>query len=344
MHQKILSKFQIKDKITESSIFGSGLIHDTFKIITEEGVYILQQINHSIFKDIEALMDNIQQVTKQIQQNIRAENKQERSLHFYTTSQGKAYIQDQDGNYWRLMDFIKDSYSYDRAENKSLVYEGGVTIGHFLSHLSALPQAKIKETIPQFHNIKFRINNLQEALKKDVAKRANSIQEDINFALERTEEMVSFLDFVKEKNIPIRILHNDLKINNFLFDEGGKGICMIDLDTVMPGYIHYDYGDAIRSLCSTSDEDELDLSKIDFKVDYYQAFTQGFLQETEEILTPEEINSLPFAPKLLTYIVGIKFLTDYLNGDIYFKIKYPQHNLDRARNQFRLLERMEVVL
>ena len=343
MYNSILRQFQIEDKILQTSPFGSGHINDTYKVETEGKTYILQRINSTIFKDIEGLTGNIQKISTHLQKNYSAPKKVP-FLHFYTTKEGLYYFVDRDGLYWRLMDYIRNSFSYDRAESEELAYGGGVTIGQFLRNISTFPPLELKETLPQFHHIGYRINNLLEAIEMDIVGRVKETKEEITFALDRTQKMGAFLQYVKDKNIPLRALHNDTKISNILFDAAGKGICMIDLDTLMPGFIHYDYGDAIRTFCSTADEDETDLSKVDFNKEYYQAFTQGFLQETKDFITQSEKDSLSFAPKLLTYIMGIRFLTDYLNGDIYYKVKHPNHNIDRARNQFHLLKKMEFIL
>jgi Ser/Thr protein kinase RdoA (MazF antagonist) len=337
----IFSQFQIKEKPINVFPFGSGHINDTFKIETEGMNYLLQRINHSIFKDVEGLTDNFLKVTEHIREKLNSSNTTMQTLKLYPDQSGSYFLRDEEGNYWRLLDFIEDSSSYDLVENKTIAYEGGKAYGQFVKMLSDFPAEILVETIPQFHDINFRLANFRKAVKNDSAKRVAESKAEIDFIEARAEEMKQIIRLGEKGKIPLRVTHNDTKINNVLFNKAGKGICVIDLDTVMPGYIHYDFGDSIRTFTNTADEDEADLTKVGMDPDYYAAFTKGFLEKTRAILTEEELNTLAFSAKLMTYIIGLRFFTDYLEGDVYYKTKYPEHNLTRAKTQFKLLESME---
>jgi thiamine kinase-like enzyme len=337
----IISKFQIEEKPISVLPFGSGHINDTYKVETEGKNYLLQRINHSIFRDVEGLTDNFLKVTGHIREKISHSNSGQKTLKIHPTKSNSYFHKDIEGNYWRLLDFIQDSSSYDLVENNTIAYEGGKAYGQFVKMLSDFPAETLVETIPQFHDINFRLSNFRNAVKKDTAKRVSKSKKEIDFIEARTNEMKLIIRLGSENKIPLRVTHNDTKINNVLFNKAGKGICVIDLDTVMPGYIHYDFGDSIRTFTNTADEDEPDLFKVEMNPDYYAAFTKGFLEETKAILTEEELNTLAFSAKLMTYIIGLRFFTDYLEGDVYYKTKYPEHNLTRAKTQFKLLESME---
>ena len=239
------------------------------------------------------------------------------------------------------MSFIEDSKSYDVVPNEQIALEGGKAYGKFIKILSDFPANDLKETIPQFHDIDFRLRNFENVIDTDIAGRVKETQTEIDFIRQRASQMYQILQLGIAGKIPLRVTHNDTKINNVLFNPEDKAIAVIDLDTVMPGYVHYDFGDAIRTFTNTANEDEADLSKVSINMAYFKAFARGFLSETREILSPDEKNHLAFSALLMTYIIGLRFLTDYLNGDTYFKTAYPEHNLVRARNQFKLLENME---
>ncbi|MBC8488872.1 MAG: aminoglycoside phosphotransferase family protein [Bacteroidetes bacterium] len=340
----ILRKFNIEGNIQSAKPFGSGHINDSFKVEAGEKKYLLQRINHKVFKDIEGLTYNIVNVTDHIRNKINSfqnDDPLRKTLRLIKSLNGKYFVTDDDGNFWRLFDFIEEGRSYDLVENSGIAYEGGKAYGRFINLLSDFPAKILVETIPDFHNIEFRLNNFWKAIKLDQTNRVKNVADEIKFIKERANEMKLVLKLGKEGKIPLRVTHNDTKINNVLFNKDGKAICVIDLDTVMPGYVHYDFGDSIRTFANTADEDESDLSKVNINLDYFTAFAKGFLKETKLNLNTTEIETLAFSAKLMTFIIGLRFLTDYIYGDKYYKIKYPGHNLQRARVQFKLLESLE---
>ncbi|RLD60810.1 MAG: hypothetical protein DRJ05_03890 [Bacteroidetes bacterium] len=361
---KLISQFQIKEKPINIFPFGSGHINDTYKVETNGKNYLLQRINHEVFQNVEGLTENFikvtdhlnkklaesnsgQEITKQGCKSVHARLEKSKSdsgqetFKLLPTQTGAYFTKDKNGNYWRLMNFIDKSVSYDLVENKTIAYEGGKAYGDFVKMLSDFPADTLVETIPKFHDINFRLDNFQNAIKNDSSGRVAGSQIEITFIEKRAEEMKQIIRLGTEGKIPLRVTHNDTKINNVLFNKAGKGICVIDLDTVMPGYIHYDFGDSIRTFTNTADEDEPDLSKVSMNPEYYASFAKGFLQETKAILNEEEIRTLAFSAKLMTFIIGLRFFTDYLERDVYYKTKYPKHNLIRAKVQFKLLESME---
>ncbi|MCF8405555.1 MAG: aminoglycoside phosphotransferase family protein [Bacteroidales bacterium] len=337
----IFSNFRIEDEVLDIHPFGSGHINDTFKVAAQNKNYLLQRINHSIFKNVEGLTKNLVGITNFLEEKIASEESQMQVLYSYKTNKDKFIHIDQDGKYWRVFDFIENAYSFDRAENADIAFEGGHTFGWFVRMLSDYPAGTLIETIPDFHNADYRIKAFKKSVLDNKAGRAGSVKPIIDELLMRVEEMTLIHQLGKEGKIPVRVTHNDTKINNILFNEGGKGICVIDLDTVMPGYVHFDFGDAIRTFTNTGDEDDDELDKISMDINLYKAFTKGFLSETKNILNPAEIEFLAFSAKYITYEQTIRFLTDFLNGDIYYKVKSPGHNLIRAKAQFALLESME---
>ncbi len=339
---KIAENFRVNGKVKNVFPYGSGHINDSYKVLTTEQNYLLQRVNQEVFKDIRSLTSNMIRVTDYLTDLISDNNPDERKvLNTIRAQNGNYFYTDDELDCWRVFDFIEDSQSYDRAVNTDLAYEGGKTYGWFIKMLDQFPADSLAETIPSFHDIQFRLENFRNALKKDVAGRVGVVQKEIDFVEQRAEEITLIHNLGKEDKIPLRVTHNDTKINNVLFNADNKGICVIDLDTVMPGYVHFDFGDAIRTFTNTADEDEKDLKRVSMDLNLYRAFTEGFLTETKEILKEAEISTLAFSAKLMTFIIGLRFLTDYLDGDVYYKTKYPEHNLTRARVQFRLIESME---
>ncbi|MCD6332957.1 MAG: aminoglycoside phosphotransferase family protein [Bacteroidales bacterium] len=345
--KKICSRFRITGTFKTAYPYGSGHINDTYKIDTVEEEahdYILQRVNHQVFKNVPGLMDNIDRVTRHIRSKLEAlpdADPDRETLTLVPTHSGETYYLDGSGNYWRVYLFIRDNRSYDIVTSPDQAYQGGRMFGRFQAMLSDLPGDPLIETIPNFHNIEWRLQLFEEALRKDPVQRALTIREEIDFVKKRAEEMSTILLLGREKMIPERITHNDTKFNNVLLDEDDKGLCVIDLDTVMPGYVHYDFGDSIRTTTNTAAEDEKDLDKVEMDIRLFKAYSEGFLEETREMLTTTEIDYLAFAGKLFPYIIGLRFLTDYIEGDHYFKIKHEHHNLQRARSQFKLLRSME---
>ena len=321
--------------------YGSGHINDTFKVETGNENYLLQRINHEVFKNVEGLTENIAKVTRHLRDKAMNENSRVKVLTPVKTQFGSFTFSDGSGNYWRMFRFIENSISYDRVERADLAMEGGKAYGWFLLMLDDFPADQLVETIPRFHDIRFRLDNFYNAVKNDNAGRAGEVKKEIDFAEQRADDMKKIYLLGEENRLPVRVTHNDTKINNVLFNDRDKGICIIDLDTVMPGYVHFDFGDAIRTFTNTADEDEQQLSKVSMNIEYFKAFSTGFLSQMKNVLNAEEKETLAFSAKLMTYIIGLRFLTDYLEGDTYYKTNYPEHNLVRAKVQFKLLESME---
>jgi Ser/Thr protein kinase RdoA (MazF antagonist) len=335
----IISRFRIDGKVRSAFPYGSGHINDSYKVMTDEKNFLLQRINHNVFANVLGLTNNIIRVTEYIQERNSDVNQQ--VLTTVRTNKGDYLLKYDDDYYWRVFDFVEGSKSYDRVENPELAFEGGKAYGRFLKMLGDFPVETLVETIPQFHDVRFRLDNFHKAVHENIAGRVNAVKAEIDFVLKRADEMPRILDLAKEGRIPLRVTHNDTKINNVLFNEENKAICIIDLDTVMPGYAHYDFGDAIRTFTNTADEDEKDLSQVSMNIELFKAFAGGFLSETKSILNEVETSTLAFSARLMTFIIGLRFLTDYLQGDTYYKTRYPDHNLVRARVQFRLIESME---
>jgi hypothetical protein len=322
--------------------YGDGHIHDTFRIETKEiekDNYILQRLNNKVFKNIPELQNNIERVTNHLKEKIiqipGSDIKRE-CLCLIPSHNGKSWIEDKDGNFWRMYIFISNHRSYNTVDSPGKAFEGGKAIGRFQSMLADMP-----ETIPYFHNIETRLDTFNSKIMENPVGRAKSVAREIDEFLKRADEMKIILKLGSEGKFPSRITHNDTKFNNILLDENDKALCVIDLDTVMPGYVHYDFGDAIRTGTNSSSEDETDLSKVKMDIDLFKAYAQGYLSESGTTLNDTEKEYLAFAPRLITYTIALRFLTDYIDGDNYFKIHSEHHNLDRARAQLKLVMSME---
>ena len=326
------------DLSMEIDPYGNGHINDTYLAVIPR--YILQRINTSIFKNPDELMENIKNVTSFLRDLIAEEggNPDRETLTVIPTKDGKPYYKVDEGNVFRVYRFIEDTKSIENSKTIEDLYEAGVGFGHFQKHLADFPVEKLHETIKDFHHTPKRVEALKEAIRNDLAGRAESVKDEIAFALENAVWSDTVVKGIEEGAIPVRVTHNDTKINNILFDNcTGKAVCVIDLDTVMPGSMLYDFGDALRIGGSTAAEDETDLNQVWFNIDAFESFAKGYLGEMKDYLTAKELELLPLSVKLMTYECGIRFLTDYLNGDTYFKIHREHHNLDRARNQFKLV-------
>ncbi len=345
--REIFSFFDTEGTFSDAVTCGSGHIHDTYRIINTEkdkDDYILQRINNNVFRKVPELQQNIERVTRHIQfrlSQIPGSDIKRESLTLIRTKKGGSWIKDEDNNYWRLFIYIADHRSYDIVDSPSKAFEGGRAIGRFQAMLADLPGEPLHETIPFFHHVGKRLDTFLNSVRTDIAGRAAGVSEEIDFVLKRAEEMKVIISLGDEGKIPLRITHNDTKFNNILFDNNDKALCVIDLDTVMPGYVHYDFGDAIRTAANVASEDETDLSRIRMNIELYKAFSKGYLSEAADTLNDVEKEYLAFAPKLITYIMAVRFLTDYLDGDVYYKIHHPNHNLDRARAQMKLVKSME---
>ncbi|MGZ3873256.1 MAG: phosphotransferase enzyme family protein [Mucilaginibacter sp.] len=343
----VVEKFNITGEIAEATAFGNGHINDTFLLKNkdpESPDYLLQRINHQIFRDVPALMNNIHLVTSHLRNKIPSSftrGGNQKVLNLVPAIDEKLFYKDSDGNYWRVYDFVADTRSYDIVSTTRQAYEGGKAFGHFQTLLSDMDPKQLSETIVDFHNIQKRLADLYTAVKQDAAGRVSSVLTEIGFIKAREQAMSVIYNWGKSGRLPTRITHNDTKFNNILFDADDQVACVIDLDTVMAGYVAYDFGDAIRTIINTAAEDEADLDNIRINLPLFKAYVEGYIHEAGNFLTPVEIESLFLGMMLLPYMQGVRFLTDYLQGDVYFKIAYPAHNLVRTKAQFRLLVNLE---
>lgn len=338
--KEICSKFKV---ITSAEHYGNGHINDTYLCESEPKI-ILQKINSNVFKKPEEVMENIYNVTEFLKKKIKAAggNPDRETLTVVRTVDDKSFYKDAEGNYYRIYKFIDDSLSYDIVEDPVQLCYAGQAFGRFQQMLDDFPADSLYETIVNFHNTPVRVDNLKKAIEENKAGRLDGVKAEIEFALEYGKYASSIVDAMQAGLVPLRVTHNDTKLNNVLFDAKTKaGLCVIDLDTVMPGSMLYDFGDALRFGASSGSEDETDLDKIYFDLEKFEQFAKGFLSETSSCLTEKEVELLPLSALLLTYECGIRFLTDYLEGDTYFKIHREHHNLDRARNQFKLVSDIE---
>jgi Ser/Thr protein kinase RdoA (MazF antagonist) len=345
--KEIFEYFAAEGTFFKGEPYGSGHIHDTFRIDTiekDKDDYILQRLNNKIFKDIPGLQHNIERVTVHLRKKLSdkpgSDIKRE-CLTLIPSKEGRTWITDKDGNFWRMYIFISNHHSYNYVDSPDKAFEGGKAIGRFQAMLSDMPGYPLAETIPGFHNIEKRLDMFTGKIGENPAGRVETVKKEIEQVLQRADEMKIILRLGKEGKIPLRITHNDTKFNNILLDENDKALCVIDLDTVMSGYVHYDFGDAIRTAANTASEDENDLTKVKMNIDLFRAYSEGYLSETVETLNDIEKEYLAFAPRLITYTIAVRFLTDYIDGDNYFKINHPLHNLQRARAQLRLVRSME---
>ena len=334
----IVAKFEITGKVTDVKPMGEGLINDTFKVFidgSDKPKYVLQRINNAIFQDVDMLMDNINKVTNHIRK------KGKNTLQFLKTNEGKSYYFDGE-KYWRMMVFVPDSITY-QAVTPEYSYIAGKSFGEFESLLADLKEP-LGEIIPDFHNIEFRLKQLRDAVAEDRVGRLKEVQYYLDEIFKREEKMTLGERLFREGKLPKRVCHCDTKVNNMLFDKEGNVLCIIDLDTVMPSFVFSDYGDFLRTAANTGAEDDPNLDNIDFNMEIYNAFTKGYLEGTKGFLLPIEKENLPYAALLFPYMQTVRFLADYINGDTYYKIKYPEHNLVRTKAQWRLFERAEAKL
>ena len=318
---------------------GNGHITSTYRV--EIPRVLLQRINTDVFKNPDELMENIEKVTDYLREKIvEYDGDPEReTMRIIKTVDGKNYYRDADDNVYRMYRFVDNTKIVEDDISYNDLYHAGIGFGKFQKMLKDFPVDILHETIPYFHHTPMRVQELKDAIENNVAGKVKLVEEEIDFVLKHEYLAGIVVDGIERGEIPIRVTHNDTKINNILFDRlSGEAICVIDLDTVMPGSVLYDFGDALRMGASTGAEDEVDLSKVQFDIEAFRKFSEGYLEEMREELTEKEMELLPVSAALLTYECGIRFLTDYLNGNIYFKVKRENHNLDRARNQFKLVE------
>lgn len=344
--KKIIKQFQIKSEPGEIKPLKIGFINDSFIVKSEEPSgewYFLQKINHNIFEDVEGLQKNISIVTDHLRKKLAeggVTDLHKRVLQLVPTKDGKLFYQDEDGNYWRVYVYVKGTKSYN-AITPELAYKAGLAFGDFQSMLSDLPLDDMIETIPNFHNMEFRLEEFREAVKNNAAGRLEKVQWMVDELENRADEMCIPERLHREGKLPKRINHCDTKVNNMLFDENDEPVCIVDLDTVMPGYVLSDFGDFMRTAANTGAEDDENLDNIGVDFDIYTAYTKGYLEKAKDFLTPTELGNLAFGAKLLSYMQTVRFFTDYLNGDTYYRITSPEHNWQRTLAQFELLKEQE---
>ncbi|MBR2338894.1 MAG: aminoglycoside phosphotransferase family protein [Clostridia bacterium] len=335
---QIANLFALDQTALSAEPYGCGHINDTYCVYGSDKRYILQRINHNVFKDVPALMDNMHRVTSFVKQQVlaRGGDPDRECLQLIPTVDGEPYLT-LDGNYYRMFVFVENTLSVQTVENPVHLYYSAVAFGRFQQLLAAFPADTLHEVIPNFHNTADRYRQFEEALAADVKGRAAEVAEEIAFVQARKADTERLVTLLAEEKLPLRVTHNDTKLNNVLLDDvTGKPMAVIDLDTVMPGLSLYDFGDSIRSGANPAPEDEADLTKVFCDLDLFEQYTKGFLESCGDSLTALEKELLPFGAYLMTLECGIRFLTDYLSGDTYFKIHYPDQNLRRCRTQFKL--------
>jgi len=341
----IAEKFKLDGKLLRYGFFGSGHINDTYCLTCEKDgrqiQYILQRINHEVFKNPPEMMENIRRVTNHIRAKLQQQQNKlaSRQLIVIETKAGDDYFRDDRGNYWRVYNRIENAVTYDTIESPELACEAARMFGRFAAMLTDLPGPSLHETIPDFHNTPKRFEAFEEVLRQDPCNRAKDVRPEIDFVHKNAGICDILLNYVSKGEIPIRITHNDTKINNVLLDaQTHEGVCVIDLDTVMPGLSLYDFGDMVRTATNPAEEDERDLSIVTMRMNLFEMLLRGFAEETHTFLTPVEKKNLAFAGKLITFEQMIRFLADHLAGDIYYKIHREGHNLDRCRTQMKMVQ------
>lgn len=346
---EVIANFRYEGRLVRGDSYGSGHINDTYMLIFEiAGMgsikVILQRMNKDIFEKPVELMENIMGVTAHLRNKIieNGGDPERETLNVIPALDGKPYYRDSRGDYWRSYKFITDATSYNQVEKPEHFYQSAVAFGNFQCMLADYPAETLHETIEGFHDTRARFAVFKKAVEEDVAGRAASVQEEIQFVLAHEDVANYFSELQENGELPLRVTHNDTKLNNIMIDnKTGRAICVIDLDTVMPGLAMNDFGDSIRFGASTAAEDEQDLDKVSCSMELFDLYTKGFIEGCAGRLTRKEIELLPMGAKVMTFECGMRFLTDYLQGDVYFKTHREGHNLDRCRTQFKLVEDME---
>jgi len=342
--ESIAARFATEGKIDKVQPHGGGHINDSYRLINvTPGFpdYLLQRVNHHVFKDVALLMQNMVLVCDHVAAKIRKvypEEVDRRSLTIVPAKDGEPFFKDAEGNFWRVLRFIDNHLVFDSTTDPDIAYQGALTFGAFTTMLNDLPADKVGTVIPDFHNMKWRLTQLKESIRKDSAGRLKLVKKEIEFVESRAKMMLTIHELGEKGAIPLRVTHNDTKISNVLFDKNKKGLCVIDLDTIQPGYVTSDFGDGIRTLTNTGEEDDENLDRVTMDLELFEAFASGFLDSTREILSETEKDSLLYAALLFPYMQAVRFLIDYLDGDAYYKVKHPEHNLVRARAQFKLTQ------
>lgn len=344
---EVCRHFDIEGEFHSHKIFTDGHINTTYlAVFVNRGrfnKFLVQGINVHVFKNPKELMENIVGVTDYLREKIKESggNPDRETLSFLKADNGKYYFYHL-GKCWRIYNFIDNSYTINTIENPAVFENAGRSFGLFQKRLGGYPMEGLHEIIKDFHNTPKRVEALENSIEFDRAGRVQLVKDEIDFALSRKKDAEVVINLYKEGLIPLRVTHNDTKLNNILFDEKtGESICVIDLDTIMPGFSLYDFGDSIRFGANTTREDDDNLDNVRVSLKLFESFTKGFLSACAEDLTKAEVEHLAFSAKLMTYECGIRFLTDYLDGDVYFKTAYQEHNLVRARNQFKLVSEIE---
>lgn len=335
----IVEKFNVEGTSASIRPLGNGLINDTYLVVTagENDDYVLQRINNSIFQDVDLLQHNVEAVTSHIRKKLIEVGEDDISrkvLHFVETGEGKTYYMDGAGRYWRVSVFIPRAKTFE-AVTPEYSYYAGKAFGNFEAMLVDLPET-LGETIPDFHNMELRMRQLRDAVAQDAKGRLSEVRDIVDELESHAHEMCKAERMGREGKLPKRVCHCDTKVNNMMFDEEGRVLCVIDLDTVMPSFVFSDYGDFLRTGANFVAEDDPEIGKVGFREDIFESFTKGYLESAKSFLTPVETENLPYAVALFPYMQCVRFLTDYINGDTYYKIKYPEHNLVRTRNQLAL--------
>ncbi len=345
---ELLNAFTFEGELVEIKQLHDGHINNTYVFdFNDNGKirsYLVQVLNTYVFKQPEALMENVVGVTNHIRKVIIANggDPERECLTVYPAKSGKPYYIDSEGNFWRCYNFITNAHSCQTVESDEVCFNAAKAFGKFQCMLADYPGETLCETIPNFHNTESRFADFKKAVADNLSGRADTVKDDIEFAFAREADCSVLVDLLKKGELPLRVTHNDTKLNNVLFDnETNEGVCVVDLDTVMPGLSLYDFGDSIRFAANTATEDEKDLSKVSINLDLFRTYTLGYLSTAGESLTAKEIEYLPFSAKLMTLECGMRFLGDFINGDVYFKTAYPEHNLDRCHTQFTLVADME---
>lgn len=340
MMNTILDNFRLEGNVLDVRPMGNGLINDTYRVLTDVGPgYVLQRINHSIFKDVELLQHNIDCVTAHIRGKLVVAGEPDvrrKVLRFMPLkSEGRTWWHD-GTSYWRVSEFIEDSVTVETV-NPEYSYVAGKAFGRFQSQLSDLPET-LGETIPDFHNMELRARQLEDAMANDAVGRVSEaeVQEIYAQMKEHMDQMCKAERMHREGILPKRVCHCDTKVNNMLFDKSGEVLCVIDLDTVMPSFIFSDYGDFLRTAANKVAEDSPEIDKVEFDMEIFKAFTKGYLESASSFLTPVEKENLPYAVALFPFMQAVRFFADYVNGDTYYRVAYPEHNLVRTRNQMAL--------
>lgn len=344
--RRITPHFQISGDFISAEPYGNGHINDTYAATFDQGGtsvrYTHQRINHEIFKDTITLMDNIFRVTSHQRKKLEqagCPDPLRRALTIIPSKDGLPYYQDDEGNTWRTYIFIEDATTHEFVKNPAQAFQAAKAFGEFQKQLTDLSGERLHETIPDFHNTPKRFAALEKAIEDDPVNRAGHANKEIDFAVKHKPMTTVLIEKQREGLIPERITHNDTKLNNVMLDDNtAVGICVIDLDTVMPGLVLHDFGDMVRTATSSTAEDEKDLSKVHMQIRMFEALAKGYMESAGDFLTETEKEYLAFSGKLITFEIGIRFLTDFLSGDVYFKVHRDNHNLDRCRTQFKLVE------